>query len=209
VNYLAHLHLGGDTPADMLGSLFGDFVKGPLRGNYSAEIEAAIRLHRKIDSFTDQHPVTLYAKRRFPEARRRYAGILLDIFFDHCLALHWQRFSKEPLTDFTQRVYGVLQTSPALPERLAYIAPLMAAQDWLGSYSDFDVLGQVITGMQRRLSRPEGLQGSMAELEMLYVALEQDFLLFYPELVHFAANSRQAIVTVPLHLHTPAQHSKD
>lgn len=209
MNYLAHLHLGGDQPAEMLGSLYGDFVKGPLRGHYPADIEAAIRLHRQIDSFTDQHPVVLAAKRRFPEARRRYAGILLDIFFDHCLALHWQRFSNEPLADFTQRVYGVLQTSPTLPERLAYIAPLMAAQDWLGSYSDFQVLSQVIRGMQRRLSRPESLHGAMAELEMLYLTLEQDFLLFYPELMHFAGNSRPALVTELLQPHTSAQHSKD
>lgn len=195
MNYLAHLHLGGDQPAEMLGSLFGDFVKGPLRGHYPADIEAAIHLHRKIDSFTDQHMIVLAAKRRFPEARRRYAGILLDIFFDHCLALHWQRFSNEPLPDFTQRVYGVLQASPDLPDRLAHIAPLMAAQDWLGSYGDFQVLAQVIGGMQRRLSRPEGMHGAMAELEMLYLELEQDFLLFYPELMHFAAHNRQALVT--------------
>ena len=186
MNYLAHLHLGGNQPADMLGSLFGDFVKGPLRGNYSADIEAGIRLHRQVDSFTDQHPIVLAAKRRFPEARRRYAGILLDIFFDHCLALHWQRFSQEPLENFTQRVYGVLQTSPGLPERLAHIAPLMTRQDWLGSYQDFQVLEQVIRGMQRRLSRPEGLHGAMRELKALYVELEQDFLLFYPELIQFA-----------------------
>ncbi len=191
MNYLAHLHLGGDQPADMLGSLYGDFVKGPLRGHYPADIEAAIWLHRKIDSFTDQHAVTLAAKRRFPEARRRYAGILLDIFFDHCLALHWQRFSNEPLPDFTQRVYGVLQSTHELPERLAHIAPLMCAQDWLGRYSDFQVLTQVISGMQRRLSRPQGLHGAMAELEMRYAELEADFLLFYPELMRFAANSRQ------------------
>ncbi len=209
MNYLAHLHLGGDAPADMLGSLYGDFVKGPLRGSYPADIEAAIRLHRKIDGFTDLHPLTLQAKRRFPETRRRYAGILLDIFFDHCLAVHWQRFSKEPLPDFTQRVYGVLQNEPALPGRLQRIAPLMAAQDWLGSYEDFQVLAQVIMGMQRRLSRPEGLHGAMQELELLYTELEKDFLLFYPELMDFAANSKSALVTDPLHPHTPAQQSKN
>lgn len=194
MNYLAHLHLGGDTPADMLGSLYGDFVKGPLRGDYPAEIEAAIRLHRKIDGFTDAHPLILQAKRRFPEARRRYAGILLDVFFDHCLALHWQRYSKESLSNFAQRVYGVLQNESDLPGRLQRIAPLMATQDWLGSYEDFQVLSQVIMGMQRRLSRPEGLHGAMSELEMLYAELEQDFLLFYPELMHFADNTRQDLM---------------
>ena len=53
MNYLAHLHLGGDRPAQLLGSLYGDFVKGPLAGQWPAEIEAGIRLHRRIDAFTD------------------------------------------------------------------------------------------------------------------------------------------------------------
>ncbi|HCL75136.1 MAG TPA: ACP phosphodiesterase, partial [Pseudomonas sp.] len=44
MNYLAHLHLGGPRPADMLGSLYGDFVKGPLQGRWPTGIEAGIRL---------------------------------------------------------------------------------------------------------------------------------------------------------------------
>ncbi len=191
MNYLAHLHLGGPAPAELLGSLYGDFVKGPLRGDYPADIEAAIRLHRHIDSFTNHHPAVVAARQRFPAARRRYAGILLDIFFDHCLARHWPRFSPQTLTDFTRHVYAVLQETPALPGQLARIAPLMAEQDWLGSYTDFGVLTQVIQGMQRRLSRPEGLAGAMTELEQLYPALEQDFLNFYPDVMTFAAHTRQ------------------
>ncbi|WP_010486264.1 acyl carrier protein phosphodiesterase [Pseudomonas sp. S9] len=187
MNYLAHLHLGGNAPAQLLGSLYGDFVKGPLAGQWPSDIEAAIRLHRRIDVFTDNHPLQLQARARFPAARRRYSGILLDLFFDHCLALNWRQFSDEPLERFTTRVYQVLNDEPELPERLAYIAPRMAAQDWLGSYTDFAVLEQVIYGMQRRLSRPEGLAGSMAELEQLYQPLMDDFQLFYPQLQAYVA----------------------
>ncbi|SNS23103.1 ACP phosphodiesterase [Pseudomonas segetis] len=187
MNYLAHLHLGGNAPAQLLGSLYGDFVKGPLAGQRPSDIEAAIRLHRRIDVFTDNHPLQLQARARFPAARRRYSGILLDLFFDHCLALNWRQFSDEPLERFTTRVYQVLNDEPELPERLAYIAPRMAAQDWLGSYTDFAVLEQVIYGMQRRLSRPEGLAGSMAELKQLYQPLMGDFQLFYPQLQAYVA----------------------
>lgn len=190
MNYLAHLHLGGDAPAQLLGSLYGDFVKGPLAGQWPADIEAAIRLHRRIDVFTDSHPLQLQARARFPLARRRYAGILLDIFFDHCLALRWADYASEPLPLFTGRVYRLLASEPRLPERLALIAPRMAAQDWLGSYRDFAVLEQVVRGMQRRLSRPAGLDGAMAELERLYQPLLEDFQQFYPELQAYVARER-------------------
>ena len=159
MNYLAHLHLGGSQPAQLLGSLYGDFVKGPLAGRWPADVETAIRLHRRIDAFTDSHPLVHAAKLRFPAERRRLAGVLLDVFFDHCLARDWDTFSNEPLSEFTRRVYGVLNTTPQLPERLARIAPRMAAQDWLGSYREFTVLQDVLAGMARRLSRP-GLGGT-------------------------------------------------
>lgn len=186
MNYLAHLHLGGDTPEQLLGSLYGDFVKGPLAGRYPAGIEAAIQQHRRIDAFTDRHPLIEQARARFPAERRRTSGILLDLFFDHCLARDWTVFADEPLGQFTARVYRVLAAQPELPERLASIAPRMAAQDWLGSYTDFAVLEQVLLGMSRRLSRPQMLAGAMAELERLYEPLSRDFREFYPQLQVFA-----------------------
>lgn len=186
MNYLAHLHLGGPQPAALLGSLYGDFVKGPLDGRWPADIEAAIRLHRRIDVFTDRHPVVLQALARFPQARRRYAGILLDVFFDHCLAQHWPDYAQEPLAAFTARVYAALAGEAQLPGRLALVAPRMIEQDWLGSYRDFAVLERVLAGIQRRLSRPESLAGAMLELERLYQPLTEDFRLFYPQLQDFA-----------------------
>lgn len=190
MNYLAHLHLGGPRPGQLLGSLYGDFVKGPLAGRFAAEVEAAILLHRRIDAFTDRHPLVRAACARFPVERRRYAGILLDLFFDHCLARHWDDYADEPLTGFSALVYRVLDAEPQLPGRLAQIAPRMAAQDWLGSYREFAVLERVLLNMQRRLSRPEGLDGALIELERLYPVLLEDFRRFYPELMAFARAAR-------------------
>ncbi len=132
MNYLAHLHLGGHRPAQLLGSLYGDFVKGPLSGRFPAELEAAIRLHRSIDAFTDSHPLIKASIARFPSQRRRYAGIMLDVFFDHCLARDWHCYADLPLDVFTGKVYGTLAAEPQLPERLALIAPRMAAHGRAG-----------------------------------------------------------------------------
>ncbi|TBU72673.1 ACP phosphodiesterase [Pseudomonas daroniae] len=190
MNYLAHLHLGGNAPAELLGSLYGDFVKGPLSGQWPASIEAGIALHRRIDAFTDSHPLQARARARFPADRRRVAGILLDLFFDHCLARDWQRYSEQPLQQFTARVYGVLAAELRLPGNLQRMAPRMAAQDWLGSYREFEVLEQVIAGMSRRLSRPGLLDGGLEDLRRLYEPLSEDFSAFYPALMAFAREQR-------------------
>jgi acyl carrier protein phosphodiesterase len=185
MNYLAHLHLGGQRPGQLLGSLYGDFVKGRLQGQFDPEIEAAIQLHRSIDMFTDRHPLVDVSLSRFSLTRRRYAGIVLDVFFDHCLARDWTLYADRPLEDFTSHVYRVLAAEPQLPGRLAQIAPHMAANDWLGSYRDFAVLEQVLRGISRRLTRPEELAEAMQELRLLYEPLSEDFRLFYPQLQDF------------------------
>ncbi|SDT43415.1 Acyl carrier protein phosphodiesterase [Pseudomonas sp. Z003-0.4C(8344-21)] len=186
MNYLAHLHLGGQRPGQLLGSLYGDFVKGRLQGQFAPEVEAAIQLHRRIDVFTDRHPLVDIALGRFTETRRRYAGIVLDVFFDHCLARDWSLYAEQPLEVFTAGVYRVLSSEQQLPERLAKIAPHMVANDWLGSYQQFEVLEQVLRGISRRLTRPEELAGAMEELRRLYEPLSEDFSLFYPQLQDFA-----------------------
>ena len=188
MNYLAHLHLGGQRPGQLLGSLYGDFVKGRLQGQFAAEIEGAIQLHRSIDVFTDRHPLVDVSLSRFSLTRRRYAGIVLDVFFDHCLARDWALYADRPLALFTSDVYRALSSERQLPERLARIAPHMVANDWLGSYQEFEVLEQVLRGISRRLTRPEELAAAMQELRRLYEPLSEDFRLFYPQLQDFARN---------------------
>ncbi len=190
MNYLAHLHLGGQRPEQLLGSLYGDFVKGGLQGRFSDELEAAIRLHRQIDAFTDGHPLVKQALARFPRERRRYAGIILDVFFDHCLARYWRDYSEQPLEQFCARFYRILAAEPNLPGRLGSIAPYMIADDWLGSYKDFRVLGQVLNGISQRLSRPEALKGALPEVQALYEPLLNDFREFYPVLQRFVEAQR-------------------
>ncbi|MDL5600973.1 ACP phosphodiesterase [Bacillus subtilis] len=192
MNYLAHLHLGGPAPHQLLGSLYGDFVKGPLDGRWPQGIEAGIRLHRRIDLFTDTHPLVRDARALFPAARRRVSGILLDLFFDHCLARDWADYAEVPLPAFTGQVYRVLADQAALLGALARIAPRMAEQDWLGSYREFDTLAAVVGGMSRRLSRPELLAGGFDELAERYQPLSDHFRRFYPELQRFAAQAGMA-----------------
>ena len=194
MNYLAHLHLGGQLPAQLLGSLYGDFVKGRLQGQYSPQIEAGIQLHRAIDRFTDSHPLVGQALSRFTLTRRRYAGIVLDVFFDHCLARDWALYADQPLERFTSQVYQVLAAEPQLPGRLAQIAPSMATDDWLGSYREFAVMEHVLRGISRRLSQPRELDQAMQELRVLYEPLSEDFRVFYPQLQAFS-NSHLVIQT--------------
>jgi acyl carrier protein phosphodiesterase len=187
MNYLAHLFLSEPTEEAWLGSLLGDFVKGPLDGRYGVQVTSAIALHRKIDTFTDAHPLVLRSKARVSADRRRYAGIMIDMFYDHFLAKHWRDFHHEPLNTFTARFYELLLRShPRLPPRLQHMAPFMAQHDWLGSYAELDAVRIALDRMGKRLKRENRLLGSADELEMHYADIEGDFRAFFPEVRQFA-----------------------
>jgi len=77
MNYLAHLFLAEENDDAKLGALLGDFVKGTILDKYSKEVEKEIQIHRKIDFYTDHHPIVKDAKKLFSVEKRKYGNILL------------------------------------------------------------------------------------------------------------------------------------
>ena len=135
MNYLAHVFLQRASPELLIGGLLGDFVKGSQGARFSSGVQAGIVLHRAIDRYTDGHATVRASGALISPARRRFAGVLVDVFYDHFLAHHWTRYSAQPLQDFTQQAYTTLAAQAAdYPERLQRILPFMHAQDWLASY---------------------------------------------------------------------------
>ncbi len=187
MNFLAHLYLADRQPDALLGSLMGDFVKGPLQGRFSPDLTRALAQHRKVDAFTDAHPVVRASRARMTPARRRFAGIMVDVFYDHFLALHWEDYAEQPLEAFAREVYALLRTREAmLPERLRRIAPLMVQFDWLGSYRRVEAVHVALDRMGERLKRGNALLGAGAELTANYDGLQADFRAFFPEVRRFA-----------------------
>jgi acyl carrier protein phosphodiesterase len=189
VNYLAHLFLAGDNPAYLVGHMLGDFVKPREIAAYRPEIQIGIRMHQRVDAFSDSHAVFAASRRRFQPPYRRFAGILVDLVYDHFLATHWDNYSPGvSLPEFTRRAYAVLEGAEAiLPGRLQRMLPHMVEGDWLSSYEDLNNVARALRGISRRLRRENPLDDALGALQENYAGLDRDFQLFFPELVEFAA----------------------
>ena len=194
MNYLAHAWLARHSDEAILGALLGDFVFGQSTlQEWPPAIREEIVRHRRIDQYTDAHPAVAEARGLFDAAGlRRYAGIVLDVYFDHCLARGWARWNDAPLGDFTARVYRVLHDHrDELPTRLQAIAPRMAAHDWLGSYADRASVDHAVHGIATRLSRNgDKLVACLDVLRVRETDVDIAFEAFFPDLVHAAARMR-------------------
>jgi len=192
LNYLAHLFFSDDSEGEVVGSLLGDFVKGNPAGRFNAAITEAIHLHRRIDSFSDSHIIPRRSRGRISPLRRRFAGIIVDVCYDHFLSRHWRQFSPVDLKSFVGRVYSMLDKNRALlPERLRRVLPHMIAENWLGSYTQLEGVGNALDRIAGRLSRGGAFKGAVAEIEANYRDLETDFLAFFPELAAFCTECRK------------------
>ncbi|MDO4709791.1 MAG: ACP phosphodiesterase [Pseudomonadota bacterium] len=187
MNYLAHAHLAHYSDEAILGAILGDFVRGQSAlADWPAVVRQEILRHRQIDSYTDSHPETMQLRNLFAKGERRYAGIVLDMYFDHCLARDWSRWSDKSLTQFCQRVYRILNTDlHRLPAPLAAQAPLMQAHDWLGNYQHLTGTARAIAGIARRLSRNgERLVACFHTLVQHQAEADAAFARFFPQLLH-------------------------
>lgn len=189
MNYLAHLYLADLNNDSPVGQFLGDFVKGRQLNHYDDSLRAAILFHRKIDSFSDSHPIIKICRDRFKPPLRRFAGVIVDVCFDHFLARHWDTYSNEPLIAFTRRVYAQLDRGRAqLTERSEFVLTRMIAHDWLGSYFHLENVGLALDRIAARLTRGHMFMGSMHEIEIHYRDMKKDFHSFFPRLVEFSQN---------------------
>lgn len=171
----------------MLGNFMGDFVKGKAYlQQYEADIIKGIDLHRHIDEFTDSHPVVTQSKNRLRPKYRHYAGVIVDVFYDHFLASNWSTFHAEPLPLFAQQCYDTITSfASILPDELNHMMPYMINGNWLLNYSKTEGIHQALSGMARRTPYASKMEEATADLRLHYDDFKNEFMAFFPQLDTF------------------------
>lgn len=188
MNFLAHALLAGDDENLIVGAFLGDFHYGAPSGRFAE----GIRLHRAIDRYTDAHPIFKQSKALFQPPFRRYAGILVDIYYDHALARDWHAFSDVPLATFSQHIYRILQANAIdLPDKLNAFTTHLVQHDLLTGYADPARIDRVLAGVSNRLKRANPLAEASAQRELHDDQLKRDFAAFFPDLTGHAEAFRQ------------------
>ena len=173
MNFLAHLHLAGDDDGLRLGALLGDFTKGKraLR-RYPSPVQLGIRLHRFIDSTTDDLEAVGSLRSSIRKPFRRYGGIIIDLAMDHQLALRWDRYCNETLEEFDARIRRLLrQYERLVPRRLRSFMSYADRRGLFAAYRDEAEVLRSLRGVGRRFLRPNPLY----RVEEIWDEMKPDF----------------------------------
>ncbi len=195
MNFLAHIYLSGDFDELMVGNFMGDFVKGKNFTAFSSKIVYGIKLHREIDWYTDNHDIVDKSKERLWDNYRHYSSVIIDMFYDHFLAKNWSKYSDESLEDFTKNAFDVLKNNfEILPEKAQHMLPFMVKHNWLLAYRKVEGLKRALYGISKRTKFASNLEDSIHELELHYDEFDEEFQLFFPQIIAHANKFKEKLM---------------
>jgi len=194
MNWLAHAFLSPEAGDFRLGNLLADMVRGADRLEMSEAFRRGAACHQRIDLFTDAHEIVRRSRERVAPVNRRFAGILVDIFYDHFLARDWQLYCDETLRDFTNAVYADLRViQPSLRGEASEVVERMIEEDRLASYETVDGIAAALHRLSARFVARRGrsfdIASAVRDLVDQHVELASDFASFFPELQRFLHES--------------------
>lgn len=184
MNHFAHLVLSQPTVESVVGNLLGDFARGVDANLLSAPLRAGLFNHRAVDRFTDSHPLVLEMKRSFSSRRRRFAGIALDIYFDHLLLTHWERFEHRDLDELIAEFYRRMAAGQSLMPgtEMRRVTRRMIEFDWFGSYRDVDAIAESLDRVAQRIRFANDFDNAIDDLQRHHDVIRDGFFEFYPQL---------------------------
>lgn len=188
MNYLAHLYLSGNNHEIMIGNFIADHVKGKQIEFFDEEVVKGIKLHRMIDEFTDSHKVVEQSKIRLRSEFGKYSPVIVDVFYDHYLAVKWEQYHHEDLSVYANNFYSLLNDNHhRLPVRTQQMIQFMIPQNWLLNYKTIEGINKTLTGMSRRTKFESRMDEAALYLDRYYSEFEGEFDEYFEELRRYVS----------------------
>jgi acyl carrier protein phosphodiesterase len=191
MNWLSHVFLSENNIEHQLGNLLTDALKAKAWEGAGEEFYRGIDTHKKIDAFTDAHAVVARSKSRL-DKKGYLKAVVIDIVYDYCLSLHWERFASVGLDEFLLDFYSqAKQEIHNYSKEAKRVTTRVIDNNILGSYRDFKGLEEGFKRIDKRLSARILAKDTASSYLPLVIAnikeIEEDFLIFFPELMAYVA----------------------
>lgn len=186
MNWLAHLFLSESCIDFQLANILADPLKARLWSNASEKMHKGIKIHKLIDSFTDKHKIVKISKSRLGQSGL-LKSVVVDITYDYFLSKNWNKYCSIPINIFLEDFYQEAnEKSHSLPLKAKNFINNIIEKDILNKYHNIKDLESSFKNVDKRLSqrlfKRETLSSYINILNENIDELENDFLLFFPDL---------------------------
>jgi len=173
------------NPNYMVGNYLADILTNKELVGLPFEVLEGVRLHRSIDSYTDSHPKVLESLLLIYPSQRKYASVVLDIFYDYLLTKHWAKFSDVPMRTFVDNTYAVLLSKQTLYQpKTLNLLNRMINDDFLYSCSNLERLNRTYHRIASRAKFENQMKEAGPTMINLIPELEEGFFPFFQDLIN-------------------------
>lgn len=187
MNFLAHIYLSGEND-DLLkiGNFMADSVRGKQYLNYPESVQKGILLHRKIDEYTDNHPIFRISRKRLVPEFGHYSGVITDIFYDYFLAKNWKSYCSVSLDEYVQNFYQLIENKKEiLNEYTVFLVSNMIQHNWLKSYETIEGIRKILHQMDSRTGFRSKMSSAHSILSQNELIFEKEFFVFFEQIQDF------------------------
>lgn len=189
MNFLAHLFLTHHNDDWMVGNMVADFITNKELHTLPEGVREGVMVHRYIDTYTDAHEAVKQSTRRLRFVFHKYAPVVADIYYDFLLIKNWNQYTNYDFEEFRYRTYDILQSRlHEMPMNLQERLPIMIAHDWLKNYGTQAGLQFTFDKFAKRTAYKVDFSNAAAILIQYLNEFDEDFNLFFPELMDYIKN---------------------
>lgn len=189
MNFLAHTFLSCLDEDLLIGNFMADFISREEVKNLAPNYQEGIKLHQKIDAYTDQHEAVKRAISILRPSQAKYAPVTCDIVFDYFLTINWNQYSNENIIKFTEKIYTILQNKSATyPQKLRDLLPKMIKDDFLLSCKNPERLQITFERVKKRAKFENNFHKATEIMLLHHDDLDNCFKAFFPDLMTYVGD---------------------
>ena len=188
MNWLAHVLLSSQQIDFQLGNYLADPLKCQVWSGATRELIEGVNTHKSIDSFTDSDKIVSLSKSRLRK-KGLLKPVIIDLTYDYLLTQHWDSFCTVSRREFLSSFNNAgEQRALEFPQKPQELVLSLVQNDRLNRYNTLEELlqgfGRIDTRLSPRLLAKETASGYYDDVVKNIGAIEEDFLIFFPKLIH-------------------------
>ena len=184
MNFLAHMFLTYGDKKLTVGNYVADFIRNRDLVLFPKKVVKGIMLHRHIDHFTDTHEEVLRSTRKLRIRHKKYAPVVIDVFYDYILSKNWETYANVSIREFADEIYKTLnEYSYLFPIHLQDITERMIADDFLLQYGQKAGIKKTFQRIGKRAKFKSNFATAFDDLENNFDEIQDGFNLFFPNLI--------------------------
>jgi acyl carrier protein phosphodiesterase len=186
MNFLTHLFFANESSEQTKGLITGNATKASDLATYNLEVLKGIAIDMQIGLWAENHPAFQRSLQRLNfKFGEKQATFIINVFYDHMLAKDWQKYSKQSLEEFSERIYEIILINRySFPYRVRKFAPEMIAKKWITSMRNIEGTHQYIKMLSKN-ERTINIDQCLFELIENYQHYQKDFEEYFSSLIEF------------------------